>query len=297
MLTISRRTRLQNREYLVMIIPALLAYSLFVLWPVLSNLYFSFTNWNGLNRTYRFIFMDNYKNIFRDQALIKSIGNTLYYALFVTILQNVLAIPLAVVLDRKIKGKHILRMMFFLPAVFSPLIVGFLWSYIMSPKTGLLFLISQKMGMGSLNWLGNPNLVMTSVSLVSVWQWTGWAMVIYLANLQAIPRELYEAAEVDGAGFLSKFRNIILPLLAPAVTINILNSMIGSLKVFDIIMSMTQGGPGYASETITTILIKRSFTEGRLGYGSSIAVVFFTLIFLISLVLLKYLSNREKELS
>lgn len=166
----------------------------------------------------------------------------------------------------------------------------------MSPQTGLMWVVSEALGIPTVNWLGNPKLVMYSLIIVSVWQWTGWGAVIYLANLQNISHEYYNAAKVDGANGWHQFWNITFPMLAPSMTINVINSMIGSLKVFDIVMAMTQGGPGSASETITTVLIKRAFTEGMLGYGSSIAIVFIVIVAVISVLLYQILNRREDRL-
>lgn len=283
-------------QYELFLIPALIGFTLFFIWPLISNIFFSFTNWNGLNVTYKFIGIKNYLRMFKDRELIIAIKNTLLYAGLMTFIQNALAIPLAVALDSNIKTKNYLRLLFFLPAVLSPLVVGFLWSYIMAPETGLLWIIFQNIGLQPINWLGNKNIVMYSIILVSVWQWTGWASVIYLANLQGISSEYYDAAKVDGANGWKRFWHITFPMLAPAITINVLNSLIGSLKVFDIVMSMTQGGPGSASETITTVLIKRAFPEGMLGYGSSIAVLFLFITVILSAMLLSYLNKREEKL-
>jgi raffinose/stachyose/melibiose transport system permease protein len=283
-------------QYELFLIPAIVGYILFFIWPLLSNFYYSFTNWNGLNPSYKFIGFKNYVGIFQDREMVIAIKNTLLYAGLMTLVQNVLAIPLAVALDAKLKTKNFLRLLFFVPAVMSPLVVGFLWSYIMAPGSGLLWILFEQIGLTPINWLGNPKIVMYSITMVSVWQWTGWAAVIYLANLQGISQDYYEAARVDGANVWKQFWNITFPMLAPALTINVMNSMIGSLKVFDIIMSMTQGGPGSSSETITTVLIKRAFTESRLGYGSAIAVVFLGITAFLSMILLKYLQAREERL-
>ncbi|MEK8131968.1 sugar ABC transporter permease [Paenibacillus filicis] len=284
------RFRLEWR-YQVFLIPALSGLLLFFVWPVLSSVYYSMTNWTGLNPQFQFVGIKNYISLFKDKVMVDAVKHTLLYAFLMTLLQNLLAVPLAVALDSKLRTKQFLRLVFFAPAVLSPLIVGFLWSYMMSPQTGLFW----NMGL-QINFLGNPQIVMYSLVFVSVWQFTGWAAVIYLANLQGISQDYYEAANMDGAGRWKQFIHVTFPLLAPALTINVVNSMVGSLKVFDIVMSMTQGGPGSSSETITTILIKRAFSEYRYGYGSAIAVMFLAITAAISFVLLKYLQHREERL-
>jgi raffinose/stachyose/melibiose transport system permease protein len=278
-------------KYEAFLIPAIVGFALFFVWPVASSIFYSLTNWNGLNPQSHFIGLKNYIDLFHDSVMMSAVKHTLLYAILMTLLQNLLAVPLAVALDANLRTKNVLRLVFFMPAVLSPLVVGFLWSYMMSPNTGLLWSMGWQ-----INFLGNPHIVMYSLIFVSVWQFTGWAAVIYLANLQGISQDYYEAAKIDGAGRWKQFLHVTFPLLAPAITINVINSMVGSLKIFDIVMSMTQGGPGTSSETITTILIKRAFTEYRYGYGSAIAVMFLAITAAISLILLKYLQHREEKL-
>jgi raffinose/stachyose/melibiose transport system permease protein len=278
-------------KYEAFLIPAIVGFALFFVWPVASSIFYSLTNWNGLNPQSHFIGLKNYIDLFHDSVMMSAVKHTLLYAILMTLLQNLLAVPLAVALDANLRTKNVLRLVFFMPAVLSPLVVGFLWSYMMSPNTGLFWAMGWQ-----INFLGNPHIVMYSLIFVSVWQFTGWAAVIYLANLQGISQDYYEAAKIDGAGRWKQFLHVTFPLLAPAITINVINSMVGSLKIFDIVMSMTQGGPGTSSETITTILIKRAFTEYRYGYGSAIAVMFLAITAAISLILLKYLQHREEKL-
>ncbi|MCJ8014114.1 sugar ABC transporter permease [Paenibacillus sp. KQZ6P-2] len=280
----------QELKYEAFLIPALVGLALFFIWPIASSIYYSLTDWNGLNPESHFVGLKNYIKLFQDSDLMDSVKHTLLYAILMTLIQNIFAVPLAVALDANLRTKNVLRLIFFAPAVLSPLVVGFLWSYLMSPNTGLFWSLGLH-----INFLGNPQIVMYSLIFVSVWQYTGWAAVIYLANLQGISQDYYEAAKIDGAGRWKQFLHVTLPLLAPSITINVINSMVGSLKIFDIVMAMTQGGPGSSSETITTILIKRSFTEYRYGYGSAIAVMFLAITAVISLVLLKYLHHREEK--
>lgn len=279
-------------QYMLFLVPALIGLAMFFVYPVVSSVYYSLTNWNGLNPTFDFVGLKNYVRLAQDTVIVSAVKHTLLYAVLMTIFQNALAVPLAVALDSKMRTKNLQRLVFFAPAVLSPLIVGFLWSYIMSPGSGMLWSLGWKT-----NFLGDPDLVMYSLVSVSVWQFTGWAAVIYLANLQGISQDYYEAATIDGANRWKQFWHVTFPLLAPALTINVVNSLVGSLKVFDIVMSMTQGGPGTSSETITTVLIKRAFTEYRYGYGSAIAVMFLAITAVLSVLLLKYLQNREEKLT
>ena len=198
-------------------------------------------------------------------------------------------------MDKKFKGRNFFRAVFYLPSVLSALVVGYAWSFIFNPTMGALNILFDKIGLDFLmqDWLGDARLALYSIIFVIVWQFAGYSMVIYIAGLQNIPLDLYEAADIDGVSPWQRFKYITFPLLAPAVTINILLTMISTLKTFDHIFVMTKGGPGYATEVISTLLYRESFTNNNMGYGSAISVILFLLITSISLIMLKYLRGRE----
>ncbi|MBP2000161.1 raffinose/stachyose/melibiose transport system permease protein [Paenibacillus shirakamiensis] len=286
--------RKRERSFFLLILPAVLIYMIFYLYPVISTFVHSFTDWSLLQKNIHFIGLDNYKALFHDDVVLTGIKNSILYAIIMTIVQNALAVPLAVALDRNLRTKNWLRMIFFAPAVLSPLVVGFLWSYIMSSLDyGPLNQILTHLGLGSVNWLGSAKLALYSVILTQVWQWTGWAMVIYLANLQGISKELFEAAHMDGANGWKTFWKITLPLLVPSITINTVLSMIGGLKVFDIIFSMTNGGPGHATESIVTVLLQRAFTDSQLGYASALGVLFSSFVMIVTVLQLRLMKRWE----
>lgn len=284
-------------QYEVLLVPALIGYLIFFVYPVIGGFYFSLTSWSAYSREINFIGLENFIKLFHDRDILTGIRNTMIFAVLLTVFQNGLAIPLAVVLNRDLKSRNFLRMVFFAPSVLSILVVGYLWSFIMSSSDyGLLNNILESLGLARVNWLGNPNIALYSIIFTQVWQGCGWSMVIYLANLQSIPDDLYESAEIDGAGWFQQFLKITFPMLAPALTITCMIVMIGSFKAFDIVFAMTGGGPGHATETIGTILIQKGFTEGRYGYGSALGIVMFLFIAVISLIQLKYLKGREDKL-
>ncbi|MCL2322599.1 MAG: sugar ABC transporter permease, partial [Oscillospiraceae bacterium] len=193
------------------------------------------------------------------------------------------------------KMANLLKSVLFLPAVMSIMVVGYVFSYIMSSANyGLLNMIIGFFGGKPVNWLGDAHLALYSVIITQVWQWTGWAMVIYIANIKSIDPNLYESAQIDGASPWRMFTGITLPLLYPAVSFNVLMSLIGGLKVFDAIFVMTKGGPGYASETMITSLIQTGFNSGRTAYACAFAVVFFIIVFAMSRVL-TIAFNKWKE--
>ncbi|MCD9023642.1 carbohydrate ABC transporter permease [Cohnella silvisoli] len=275
--------------------PAVLIYSLLFLGPVLSSFYYSLTNWNGFTATMGFVGLRNYRDMMDDAAFVAALKNTAVFAVWVVILQNALAIPLAIALDSGIRSKNVLRVIFFAPAVLSPLVVGYTWMYIFNPNSGLLNTFLRSIGLPSWEqvWLGDPKFAMFCIITMVIWQFTGYSMVIYLANLQTIPSELYEAANIDGAGRWNKFLRITFPLLAPAMTINILLSTIGTLKAFDLIYVTTNGGPFHATETLTVLIFESAFKDNNFGYGTAIGVVMFLIIFVVSLLQLLVLRRRE----
>lgn len=285
----------QNFISLLFYAPALVFTVVFFIYPVVSSFYYSLTNWNGLDQTIHFTGPANFLELIKDGKFYWGIRNTLLYAFFVTVIQNSAAIALAVVLNTSLKTRNILRTIFFAPAVLSALVVGYTWSFIYNPLFGVLNSMLTKIGLGgwAQDWLGDPRLALGSLIVVTVWQFTGYAMVIYLAGLQGIPEELYEAGAIDGTTSWQKFQHITFPLIAPALTINVLLSMIGAMKTFDLIYVTTKGGPGYATETMTTLLYNQAFQTNRMGYGAAMAVVLFLIILVLSLIQLKTLRKRE----
>ncbi|NOU84568.1 ABC transporter permease subunit [Paenibacillus sp. LMG 31460] len=279
------------------ILPAFLGYLIFYLYPMFATFLYSFTDWTGYRKEIHVVGLDNFVKLFHDEDVLVGIKNSVIYALAMTIFQNGLAIPLAVALHRPLKSRNLLRTIFFLPAILSPMVVGFLWSYIMSATDhGVLNQLLVSIGFNKVNWLGNPSLALYSVILTQVWQWTGYAMVIYLANLQGISKELYESAGIDGTNGWQNFWYITLPMLIPSITFNTVMSMIGGLKVFDVIFAMTHGGPGHSTETIVMTLITKGITQTQYGYGSAFAVVFSLIIMLITFIQLRVLKRWEEKL-
>jgi raffinose/stachyose/melibiose transport system permease protein len=284
--------------YLLLLAPALLLYLVFKVYPFISTIGYSFTNYS-VKRLIEFDFVGfkNYISVFNSDLLTSAIKNSIVYAGLMTILQPLCAIPLAVLLDRKIIGRNILRSAFFLPAVFSPLVIGFLWSFIYSnTKGGLINGMFLRLGLPMINFLGDGDIALFAVVFSQLWQWIGWAMVIYMANLQTIPKSYYEAAKIDGAGNMQSFWLITLPMLQPATAVVIITAMIGGLQVFDVIHSLTGGGPGFATETIMTAMVRKSFAEGQYGLGSAFGVVFLIIVLLITLIIMRYLKQWEEKL-
>lgn len=285
-------------QYELLVLPALLLYLVFCGFPFLHTFYYSITNFNKYHiHDYEVVGFVNFVNVFKLSMLKQSLLNSIKYAFFMTLFQSLLAIPLAVLLNRKLRLRNLYRMAFFLPAMFSPLVVGFLWNIMMAPADrGLINNFLIRLGLSPFPFLSSQH-ALNSIILSQVWQWTGWAMVIYLANLQTISGDLIEAARIDGASELRIFFSITLPHLHPGVTVVTISSLVGGLKVFDIVQSMTKGGPGYATETIMGALIKVGFQDGNYALASAFGVIFFVLVMLFSLVLLKSLKAWERRVS
>ncbi len=275
--------------------PAIIVYTTFLLGPVLGSFFYSLTNWNGLYQTMDFVGLRNFVHLMEDGVFAKAIRNTMIFTVFVVLIQNAIGVPLALAMDSRIRSKQVLKTLFFVPAILSPLVVGYTWTYIYEPQNGVLNTILRTVGLTGWeqSWLGDPQFALYSIVVMAVWQFSGYSMVIYLANLQTIPGDLYEAADIDGAGRWQQFKSITFPLLAPSITINIVLSSIGTLKAFDIIYVTTKGGPYYATETMTTLLFSTAFTKSSFGYGTAMGVVMFFFVFIISLAQILLLRRRE----
>jgi raffinose/stachyose/melibiose transport system permease protein len=285
-------TNKKERVYLLMILPAFLGFMVLFIVPTIMSFLYSVTNWSVYKDSIHFVGLDNYKKLFADDKTVAAIRHSIRYALMITVAQNVLSIILAVLLNIKSKAANFVKSVTFLPAVLSIMVVGYLFQYIMTSADGGLFnSIIGFFGGAPMNWLGSNKLALNSVLITQVWQWTGWSMVIYIANLKSIDTTLYEAAGIDGANKLQQFFRVTLPLLYPATSFNILMSLIGGMKMFDAVFVMTKGGPGYATETIMTTLIREGFSSGRNAYACAFAVVFFIVVFIFTR-LLTYVLNK-----
>ncbi|MCL2058172.1 MAG: sugar ABC transporter permease [Oscillospiraceae bacterium] len=285
---------IDRAQYVAMMLPMLAVYIIFTAYPVLGGFYYSITNWNGINPVYDIIGLQNFITLFKDPVVLIPLRNTCVYAFFVTIVQNIFALSLAIGLNTRIKSRNLLRTLIFIPVVLSPLIVGYIWSYIFTePLTRLGGII----GWQTLhhNVLGNPRTSLLAGVVVSVWRSVGHTMIIYLAALQAISIEVNEAATVDGATGWRKFRYITFPLIAPGFTINIVLVMEGAFKQFDLMYGLTLGGPGNSSELISLTIYRESFEFYRAAYGTAMGVVLFFIICVLSYVGLVVLRRREEN--
>lgn len=275
--------------------PALILMLAFFMLPIISSFYYSAFDWNVLSHDSKFVGLGNFIELFSSKHFIVALRNTVVYAVFVAFFNNLFGLLLAMGLDKGLKTRNFLRTVFFIPSLLSLVITGYTWSFIYHPELGLPKFLSETLGLNIFyqDWLGNPSLVLYSIIFVAIWQFSGYYMIIYLTGLQGVPVELYEACKMDGANVWQKFRNVTFPLLAPAITIGIVTATIGSMKVFDIIYVMTKGGPGFASETLTTFLFTQTFFCNKAGYGVAASIVLFVLVFIFSIIQLSILRKRE----
>jgi raffinose/stachyose/melibiose transport system permease protein len=284
--------------FAIFIIPAMAIYVAFSIVPFISTFYYSFTDYSDINPVnLHFRGFENYVRVFNTPLMITAIKNSIIYAVIMTSMQSICGLPLAVVLNKKIRHRNVLRAVFFSPAVFSALIIGYLWGFILSSSDyGLINNLLHKLGFDTINFFTSKN-ALYSVLLSQIWQWTGWGMVIFLANLQSIPEDLYEASGIDGANPLKQFFSVTLPLMAPSVKIVVITGLVGGMKVFDIIYSMTAGGPGNASQTVMMVMMKRGISDGFYAVGAAFGVIFFIVVMLISVMVTKLMGKWSEAIS
>jgi ABC-type sugar transport system permease subunit len=276
---------------------ALGLYVLFIIVPVGMSAWKSLTDENPLMAQARFIGLANYREMAHDSTLTASLAFTLIMAAAVTIVANAAGIGFAILLNKTSLSFRMMRTLAFLPQVLSGVIVGFVWHYIMA-EDGILNHVL--LGLGVINqpisWLGSSNLAMLSVGLVAAWVLTGFTTVVHLAALQSIPVEMYQAATVDGAGRWQQFRWITLRMVAPGTTISVTISLITILKLYDIIVALTGGGPAFATQSTALYIINLAFTDDRFGYASAVAMLLLVVSAVVALTTTGLLRRREVDL-
>jgi raffinose/stachyose/melibiose transport system permease protein len=279
-------------------VPALLLFAFVVLVPSARGVYYAFTDWDGLSPSFSLVGLGNFVEMAGDPAARQAIGQTLVIAVAITVIQNGVGLLLALGVNSAIKSRNVLRVFLFAPAVVTPIVTAYLWRNLLGPD-GAVNSLLDAVGPGSWrqDWLGDPDLALWSVVGVIVWQFAGYSMVIFLAGLQSVPREIYEAAAIDGAGAVRRFWSVVRPLLAPAFTVNLMLSIIGGIKLFDQVYALTGGGPGHATDTLSTLIYKDAFTLGEFGYSIALAVVLTIVVAVFSTGQYLVLSRNERAAS
>lgn len=259
------------------------------------SFFYGLTDWNGLGQ-YHFIGMDNFKTLIKQGTLFTSLKNTVIYAIFVVAWGNIQSLILALILNMKLKAKGVFRTIFYIPALFSTIVVAFLWSYVYAPYFGLIYDILSRFGIGqNLNLLGTPATALIAVAFVETWKSSGTMTIIYLAGLQDIPEEVIESARIDGASAWQSIWRVKIPMLANTITINIMLGLINGFKSFDYVFALTGGGPGSSSSTLMYSIYKMAFVEGQFGKAEALAACAFVFILAISVIALKFMRKREIE--
>ena len=284
--------------YWIFMAPALVLFSLFIVVPTVGSVYYSFTNWDGISPKLNFIGLQNYVEIFTSARFGNALKNTIVLTIFVSVLENIFALALALLVDKVIKAKNFFRSIFYIPVLVSGIVSGFIWKVMYNYNFGVINSLLRGMGLENLtqDWLGDTRFTLVAIGVVLVWKGVGYYMIIYLASLQSISADVLEAAQIDGAGPWQKFTKITMPLISGAFTVNFTLSLINGLKIFDQINVMTDGGPGFTSETLVYLLYKVGFNEGRQGFGTAVGIVLLFLILILNGAQQKFLKSREVQL-
>lgn len=284
-----------GRSLNVFYVPALLLFAVFTLYPMLSGLSMSFTNWNGYSATSTNVGFENYFRLFTDAVFGGALVNTLIYGIGSTLLQQILGLSLALILNRAIRGRTAIRAIIYLPALVSPVVMGTMYYLLFQYNNGAFNDIVVATGGERISWLSQPNFAILVIVLVNSFQFVGISMIIYLAGLQGINKSYLEAAALDGASGWKRFVNIVAPLLQPAFATSIVFNLIGGLKLYDVIKVMTNGGPGYSTDSVSSLIARVYFDNQSAGYAAAQGVFLFIFIAVFTLVLNWLLSRIAVE--
>ena len=283
-----RRARGQSVAYLF-VAPATILFLVFIVYGIAYNLYNSVQGQTFYGTT-MYVGLHHFASMLQDPIFWSALRNNGLWFVITVGIQTVLGIILALLIDLGLLGTRFVKTVIFAPVVLSPVVVGLIWSHIYDPYQGLI----AGFWHGSPDWLGSPQMALISVALVNIWQWTGFSMLLSLAAVQDIPRELREATAIDGASYWETARYVILPLLTPATSTLLILGLIGSLQTFTLVFVMTRGGPGNASQVLGTYIYQKTFLDGNFGYGSALSVVLL-LITLVLTVLQLLFFNRDRR--
>jgi raffinose/stachyose/melibiose transport system permease protein len=285
--------RTRDLSYWLFLAPVLLALSLVVISPLLLGVYYSFTNWNGI-QTGGFVGFDNYIQLFKDEEFLDSLWFTTKFSIASVILINVIGLSLALIVTSKIKSSKFLRTIFFMPNLIGGLILGFIWQFIfikVFSSIGTIFGIE-----GLKGWLSTTETGFWGLVILMSWQMSGYIMVIYIAYLEGVSKELLEASEIDGANAFQRFRFVVFPLVAPAFTVSMFLTLSNTFKLYDQNLSLTSGGPYNSTQMVAMEIFKTAFGQNEMAYAQAKAVIFFIIVAIIALVQVYINKKREVEM-
>ena len=269
------------------VLPAMTLFFIFSLYPFLKVFQLSVTNWDGISPSMQYVGLENFKDLLTDNPVFwASMKNAFYVTFLALTVQNFMALFLALLCDRDIKGGNVYRVIFYLPPVLSGIVVGLIWNWIYDGNYGLLNHFLHFIGLGDLSraWLSDSHSALIAVAVIHMWKGFGWGFVILLAGLQSIPRELYEAARVDGANAWVMFKNITVPLMIPVFILVSILTILGTMQIFDIIIATTGGGPGYHTEVPITRILQTMIGSSKFGYACAMGITLGLILLAISMV-------------
>ena len=294
-----KRNSYEKKELMyatIAVIPALVLFCMFTYYPLIKNMFYSFTDWDGYSATYNFVGFDNYKALGIDSTVLNAFKNTIYYSIVSVVLGTIVQLVFAIMLHKAFRGYKAFRALYYIPVVISGVIMSMTWRYMLQ-YDGIINKILTYIGLEGLthDWLGDPKTAMNMLILINLLQSSGLGIVLFMSGLNGISPDIYEAADLDGAKGFTLFRTITWPLIMPAVTITLFVGITGSIKIFDLPYMLTKGGPLGKTQTVMMLIYDTAFKNNRFGRASAMGIVFFIIIAVISICQLKYSRSREVE--
>ena len=279
---------------IIMIMPAVILFTVFFLAPIFISVYYSFTDFSGIGAA-KFIGFKNYQVLLNDKFFFIALKNTFIILIGITITILPLSFIVALLLEKPFRGSGVVQSMIFAPNVIAPILVGLIWLFILDPKMGMINAILRSIGLSDYQqqWIGGKTLTPYSVAFVYLWQVLGFYTTINMAGLRSIPADIYDAAEIDGANYFQRIRKITIPMMKNTIVINTILIITGGFKIFETVKQLTNGGPNHMSDVLVTYMYDTTFTSSRYGYGMAVATVSFVLCLIFSII---YLVNVGKSL-
>ncbi|MBH0010261.1 carbohydrate ABC transporter permease [Salinibacterium sp. SWN1162] len=291
-----RRSATRGAGYVnLLYMPALVIFAVFMIYPLISGIGLAFTNWNGYSEARSFVGLDNFARLFADPVFGTAVRNTFIFGIGCTIIQQVFGLGLAIALDKPLRGRSTVRAIVYLPVLVSPIIMGTMYYLLLQYNDGAFNDVVVAFGGERMAWLADSSMAIAIIVAVNSLQFMGISMIIYLAGLQSIPEMYYDAASLDGATTWQQFRYVTVPLLQPAFATSIVLNLIGGLKLFDVIKILTNGGPGYSTQSVSTLISTTYFDSQSAGYASAMGVALFAIIIVITIIMNKLLGSRKVE--
>ncbi len=291
------KTRQQNRSLLLFTLPALIVYALFKLYPAFSGIFYAMTDWNGIDKTWSFIGLANFARVLKDAYFWQSILFTFKYVAVMVIVANVIALTLAVAIETRRHARGVFRTVFYMPNMISMVIGGYMWMFIFTKV--LYYLADNYNGFSFLDhmWIGDPQYSFVAIIIVAAWGAVGYLMIIYMAALQGVPGSMKEAAVLDGANAWQRFWQVEFPMIRHAVTICVFWALNSAFQVFDVIYTLTGGGPGRATQSAALNIYEEAFRGNiQYGYATAKSTVLFIIVLVITAIQLTVMKRREEEL-